>query len=140
VRRADEVARRLAGRLEQCLGLGQGRRHRLLDQDVLAGLEAGAGDLAVLVHAGQHEHRVDLVVLDHGAPVGDVRAHVPVLGGPPLLVRVDVTDGRDVEAALAAQDGGQVGVRAAVRVRPGPDGAEPDDAEANGHGVLLATR
>ena len=57
-RRADEIVDQLR-ELDQ-LRLRQRHRHRFLDQHVLAGLERGPRDLAMLLHRGEHEHEVDL--------------------------------------------------------------------------------
>src|SRR3954454_3836684 len=112
-RRVDEgVARHehepaLIRDLDELLGFLGGLRERLLDEDVLAGLEAALGERVVGRDRGDDEDRVDRVVVDDRLDLsGQVDARVT----PGLLgqsVRVLVTEGRDVnvlELERRAQD------------------------------------
>ena len=46
--------------LDHLVGFGQGRGHRLLDQDVLSGLEGGSGHRQMVDRGHGQRHRVDL--------------------------------------------------------------------------------
>jgi hypothetical protein len=79
---AEEIAGRHGRGGEQVLAVAQVRRHRLLDEDVLARLERRPREARVLGHARQHEHGVDVGVLadgDVGVPLG--RQVEPARGG-----------------------------------------------------------
>ena len=65
VGRADELAVGGLRGLDELRRLRERRGHRLLDEHVLAGRQAGLGERPVLVHAGEHEEGVDVVALDH---------------------------------------------------------------------------
>ena len=64
-----------------CLGLRERGRDRLLDEHVLAGLERRAREPAVLGHARQHEHDVDVRMPADRDVVGQVGGEVEPLGG-----------------------------------------------------------
>jgi hypothetical protein len=132
VGRADEVPRRgLRGR-EHRPGLLQRRRDRLLDQHVLSRLQRRARQPAVLGHAGQHEHDVDVGMPADGHVVRQVGAEVQAPGGDPALAGVGVVDGAHVDAALAAEPLDQAHVRRPERA------AAADDAEPDAHVALRA--
>ena len=68
--RPHAVGGGLGGGLGHRLGLGDGVGQRLLAQHVLAGLERGDRDLGVGVTGRADVDQVDVVALDHAAPVG----------------------------------------------------------------------
>ena len=69
-----------AGDREHLLGLLERRRHRLLDQHVLARLERRAREPAVLGHAREHEDDVDVRVRADRGVGRQVGAQVEPLG------------------------------------------------------------
>ena len=135
VRRADEQSRRRARELEELRRLVQRRRHRLLDEDVLARLERRLRERAVLVHARQDEHDVDVVAADHVRRRPEVGVDVVVRGCTAAPGVVDVVDGVHVDTFRQMEP---LDDRA---VRSGEDAAAADDAEAEAHALVpLATR
>ena len=98
VRGADQVAGAALGQADQLRGFRQGHRHRLLDQDVLARLQRGAGDLAVLLHRGEDEHQLDRRVVQDLAVVGGEVVDRVALAGVVPARRVGVADDLDVDA------------------------------------------
>ena len=79
--RPDPAGRGLLGRLGHRLGLRDRVGQRLLAEHVLAGLERGDGDLGVRVTRGADVDQVDVVPLDHAAPVGLGARPAQPLGG-----------------------------------------------------------
>jgi hypothetical protein len=126
------VAGRGLRRGEDPLGLLQRRRDGLLDQDVLAGLERGDGEPAVLGHAGEDQDEIDGVVGADGEVGRDVRAEAEPLAGGDPLVGARVVDRGHLDAALALQPLDQAHVR-----RP-EDAAQPDDPQPDAHVALRA--
>ena len=119
--------------VEQGLAVLERRRHRLLDEHVLAGLERRARERAVLLHAREDEHGVDVVVLaDREVRRARRGVRSRRRGGGLALGRVGVVHRGDRDAALARQALDQGHVR-----RP-EDAAAADDAEPDGHGALRA--
>ena len=55
----------LSGEIDQVVRLVRGRRKRLLDEHVLAGLHAAAGELVVRKDGGREDHAVDKRVFEH---------------------------------------------------------------------------
>ena len=93
---------------------------------------AVAREPAVLGHAREHEHDVDVGVPADRDVVGQVGAEVEPLGGHAALAGIGVVDRRHLDAALAAQPLDQAHVR-----RP-EDAAAADDAEPDAHVALRA--
>ena len=122
-----QVAGRGLRRREHQLGLPQRGGDGLLDQHVLAGLERREREAAVLGHAGEHEHDVDVGVGADRAVVGQVGGEVEPIRRRAALGGVGVVDRDDVDAALAAEPLDQAHVR-----RP-EDAPAADDAEADAH-------
>ena len=112
------------GRVTHLAGIGAGDGHGLLHEHVLARLQGGAGDLAVVDVPGAHVHDVDTLVgqdlLVVGAGVG-VGAAVLSAG---LLRPVDlvVAEGDDLGPVLVL---GQ-----ALQVLAGADESQTDNADA----------
>jgi hypothetical protein len=127
------VARRALGGGEHVLGLRERGGDRLLDEHVPARLDRGAGEAAVVVHAREHQDRVDVRVLVDGRLIRQVGREVQAGGGEAALLGVGVVDRRDLDPSLAAQALDQAHVR-----RP-EDAAAPEDAEPDRHrGALRA--
>ena len=80
----------LLGELAQLLHLDAAHGRRLLDEDVLAGLEDALGELVVRRHRRCNHDRFDCIVGEHVVEVGgDTSVWVSLLEGAPLLpVRV----------------------------------------------------
>ena len=68
----------LTGRRDQPVGLGDGVRDRLLDQDADAGVEAVDRDRGVLVVRGAHVHHVGAGCFEQLPMVGEPRHAVPL--------------------------------------------------------------
>ena len=87
--------------------------------------ERRARERPVLVHAGQDEHDVDVVALDHGLRAGQRRVETEAQPGCAALALVDVVDGGDARAAARreALDHAHVG---AVEDASQPEHADPD--------------
>ncbi len=116
---------RVRGQLHERRGLLERRRHRLLDEHVLAGRERRARERAVHRHAREHEDDVDVVALDHGLGARQAGVDAEPQTGRAALALVDVVDGGDARAAgrREALDHAHVG---AVE-----DAAEPQHADAD---------
>ena len=93
VRRAHEEARRRPRQVEELRRLLQRGGHRLLDEHVPAGLERRLRERAVLVHARQHEHHVDVVRADDLVGTAQAGIDVVVRRRATALRVVDVVDG-----------------------------------------------
>ena len=74
--------------------------HRLLDRDVLAGLERGNDMVSMQVGRGQHLHRVDRIVGQHGVQIGVEGRGAPVLSGTPAGILVGVAHRHEVAARI----------------------------------------
>ncbi len=113
-----EVALRRPGGLHDGIAIGQGRGHRLLEEDVHSGFERRQRRLAVLVPHGRDADRLEfwvgqhLVVISKGLRDAEPLRHVrqPGPGARAQRVQLDV---------------GQAGESLAVLL---PEPAEPDDA------------
>src|SRR5690625_2653616 len=77
--RPHAVGARCVGCCGHLLGLGDRVGHRLLHEDVLAGLEGGDRDLGVRVSRCTDVDDVDVVTLDDPAPVGRSDEHTSEL-------------------------------------------------------------
>ena len=128
MRRADEQAGRRLRQLEELGRLPERRRHRLLDEHVLARLERGPRERAVLVHARQHEDDVDVGRADHRVGPAQLRVDVVVRGRAAPLRVVDVVDSAlTCDAPVGAQPLDH------RPVRPGEDAAAADHADTEAH-------
>ncbi len=130
----DEEAFRRPGEVEQLGGLVERGGHRLLDEHVLAGLERRLRERAVLVHARQHQHDVDVVRADDILGTAEVGIGVVVRRRATPLRVVDVVHGAHVRAARRAE------LLDHPSIRPGEDAAAADHAEPEAHAERLATR
>ena len=107
-------------------------RHRLLDEHVLAVLEPGQRQVAVLVHAGQHQHGVDVVAVEHLLGSAEVGVDAEPRGRRLPLVGVDVVPRHQLGLAVQGELLDERGVRAPE------DTAESEDSQAHGHAVFLS--
>ena len=106
-------------------------RHRLFDQDVLACLKPGLRELGMLIHAGQHEHRIDIVTRDELRRRGgrrDRRMHGRDGRG---LVAVDVECGGQSRLAALLELANQ------LAVGPQEDATESEYSESKHVSVSL---
>ena len=87
----------------------------------------------MLVHAGQDEHDVDVVGLDHRVGAADVGSDVEVASGSLPLADVDVVDRAHVDASAGGESLDH------ARVRSREDTPAPEDADAKTHAAPLAT-
>ena len=101
---------------------------------MLARLERGRRERAVLVHARQDEDDVDVGVVDHRLGAEQFRVEAVVRRGAAALALVDVVDRGDVDAVGGAEPLDH------AAVRPGEDAAAAEHAEAEAHAGPRATR
>ncbi len=115
-------ARRVRGR-DHRLGLLQRGRHRLLDQHVLARLQAGDRLLGVQAVRRAHHHGIDLRVGGQLAPVGGRAGDAVALGERGQRLRPPVGRARDLGARMLLHAAG-------VEVHD-PAGSEQGDAQGH---------
>ena len=122
---ADEEPGRFGRELRERCGLLERRRHRLLDEHVLAGAERSTRERAVHRHARQHEDDVDVVALDHRLGARQAGIHAQPLPGRPALALIEVVDRRDARAPRRRKALHHAHVGAVE------DASEPEDADAD---------
>jgi hypothetical protein len=107
VRGRHQAAGAGLGQLDDFGRLVQVGGHRLLDQHVLAGLQRGAGDFAVLLHRGQHQHQVHVGHFQQVLVAGGEALHA-MLGADPFAARlVDIAGGHGLGPPAQAHVVGQ---------------------------------
>ena len=118
----QHLARDLGG-VEDAAGIGGGGRHRLLDQDVQAGLQAPPHLLPVLGVRGGYDDGVETSFREQLFPVLELRHLFAAEGAPQLRHGIPV-------GVAERRDAGVVPLRDLVRVVPshaaGPDDTCPD--------------
>ena len=129
-----EVAGGGLGRFDKTRGCHEVCRHRLLDQDMLAGCERLLGESTMGRHRGEDQDDLDVGMSDHVVRARKIGRDPVLRSRECALLGPVVVDGVDRDVPIADQR------RELGAIRPLEDVAESDDANADHASSVVSSR